>query len=736
MKNIFILCFIIGLTFLELSLESPTKAPNSPDGSIDMVRVQSHIDSMAQEVHFMGTAANRRVKAYIEREFSKLGIPTEDYIGYCQHHSWPGFYKVARTENIIATIKGQEKGKALYLCAHYDSVLEGPGAADDIHAVACMLEVARLLKDQSFKNDIVFLITDGEEMGLLGARAYTETQDLNDIGLILNYEARGNAGPSISFEWSDKNSWLVHQVREAGSRPIASSLSYEIYKLLPNSTDYTAFKAKDIPGINHAFIEGFSYYHNPEDTPENINLASVYHTGDNMHRLAKHFADQDLTQVKNKDAAFFNILGGLVIYPASWHKLLFLVICCLYIINFIFAIRQNKFKLLSFLTCSTFLIITLLITGGLGWALSKILYSIYPQYEVFYSGQYYNHMWYLWSIIGIGLMCYNSIFNYLSKSTSDDNLRLGALLILTILSGLALLKIPTGSYILMIPTLTVALCVLAQYLLADRLQVSSTIINCLSGILPIILLLPLLKSFYLAFSIAGLFLPAIFFSVICIVLLIPFTDLITNNKWLKFFGLSVFIGSLVIAHIKSKPTEAHPIPSSAYFLSDIANKTNYWVSNEDIPNVGNNYYFESAQKEVMYVPNRTTVLSVQTDLASVVPAPVIDLTSDSTQYQVYFKLAEECYQTRLYLSPENLKSLSINDYDLTEKFYKNDKWISIDVYGMTQDSLVLAVQKIDPESPVRITVGTRYLKIPETQIVPSAANRVDGYTNIIQKVKI
>ena len=59
----------------------------------------------------------------------------------------------------------------------------------------------------------------------------------------------------------------MKQVKKVGRRPIANSLSFEIYNLLPNDTDFTFFKKAGLPGINHAFIDGFSYYHNPDDSP-------------------------------------------------------------------------------------------------------------------------------------------------------------------------------------------------------------------------------------------------------------------------------------------------------------------------------------------------------------------------------------------------------------------------------------------------------------------------------------
>lgn len=48
----------------------------------------------------------------------------------------------------------------------------GPGASDDAAAVAAMLETVRALGDVELRNDLVFLMTDGEEDGVLGAEAF------------------------------------------------------------------------------------------------------------------------------------------------------------------------------------------------------------------------------------------------------------------------------------------------------------------------------------------------------------------------------------------------------------------------------------------------------------------------------------------------------------------------------------------------------------------------------------
>lgn len=54
-----------------------------------------------------------------------------------------------------------------------------------------------MVKNETPKNDIVILISDAEELGLLGAGAFVEHHPwAKDIGLVLNFEARGSGGPS------------------------------------------------------------------------------------------------------------------------------------------------------------------------------------------------------------------------------------------------------------------------------------------------------------------------------------------------------------------------------------------------------------------------------------------------------------------------------------------------------------------------------------------------------------
>ena len=374
-KGLFIF-WIILVVIVEFKFEQAPKLNSSQEG-FSIENVSAHLDSITFAPHLIGSQENKLVRDYLIKTFEEMGIEVELYIDDAKSYGNKVYRRYGRTENIIARLKGSKEGKALLIAAHYDSVLRAPGAADDCHAVACMVEVARLMKDTPIENDIIFLITDGEEMGLLGANAYTENRNLDEIGLMLNYEARGNAGPSIAFEWSDGNYDLVKQYKKVTNQPFTNALSYEIYKRLPNNTDYTFFKEKGVLGINHAFIDGFSYYHNPVDDFENINWESVYHTGDNMYRLTRHFANTPLVEIDtSQNGSFFNLMGQMIIYPAKWNTVLIIITLLWVCISTFRSIKKkNSIDLLGVIKALPMTLVIIIINLALAYGITQVIYK-------------------------------------------------------------------------------------------------------------------------------------------------------------------------------------------------------------------------------------------------------------------------------------------------------------------------------------------------------------------------
>ena len=261
--------------------------------------------------HPVGSAANERVRARIVDELESIGLGAELQSQYVCRES-----ACAPVVNVLARIAGRNDGPAVLLVAHYDSVHAGPGAGDDMHGVAVLLEVARALVLDPPDRPVVLLIDEGEEVGLLGAEAFA--RDAPDIAVAINVEARGTAGRTAMVETSDGNGELVRRWAGAVASPEGTSLAVEVYRRMPNDTDFSVLRRAGISGINLAFIGGVARYHTPLDDLAHLDPGSVQHQGDTVLATTRAFADDEPTQPSD-DAAFTDLLGLFVVrWPSSW----------------------------------------------------------------------------------------------------------------------------------------------------------------------------------------------------------------------------------------------------------------------------------------------------------------------------------------------------------------------------------------------------------------------------------
>lgn len=726
MKNLIPILWMLLLIFLSIILESPIPVKPHDYEGFSALNAKKHMDIMASECHFMGTEENRKVRDYILGEFEKLNIPTEVFTGYCEQ-AYGSYKQIAKTENIIATIKGSGTGKSLVLAGHYDSVLSAPGAADDVHAVACMIETARLLKDENLKNDLVFLITDGEEQGLLGAKAFVESKDLSSIGMVLNYEARGNSGAGIFFEWSEGNAWLAKEMRKAASNPVASSMAYEIYNKLPNDTDFTHFKTAGLKGINHAFIDGFSFYHNPADTPERINMRSVQHTGENMWRMAMHFGNADISDIPtDTNASFFNFFGLLVIYPASLDFIILLLLLAVTGLCFYrdlktgLSIKSILYHLFIIIICSILSVVSCI-------GLSFLLFDIYPQYAHFYTGQFYNHKWYILAAIGIAIL-FSKLLNSGLKNLKA--LQSAGLTLLCLIAVLSYLVLPTASYLIAIPGLGLSLYYYAShYPLKDKLlnknylrYLLSTVVLGVWG--------PVIITLFLAFSIKLLFVPALMAILILLASVILFPETWEGKHYI-YLGILFLLSGLGAAHWYSSPTPEKPLPSSLYYQYNVDSKNAYWITNDPDINEGNRSIMAEAEKIELPLPIRKK-LAVKTTVQPAVSIPIV--ASDSSGTRIFIKSEDEVFKSRMLIqNTSNIKSLELNGYPALAN-NQSENIFYVDLLGFTQDSIEIRFSKKDTLKMDTLWLSSKMGTLPQDVDLPDNYIRKDAYTEIIQSI--
>ena len=278
-------------------------------GEFSAGRAMEHLRVIASKPHPSGSAALAEVRGYLLAELGALGLRAE-------------VQQTKVVNNVITRLTGTgDGGKAVLLVGHYDTVPHSPGAGDDGLAVAGMLETLRALKASTPpRSDVIALFTDGEEMGLLGARAFVYNHPWSkDVGLVLNFDARGDRGPVLMFETSERNELLIDEMAESGSPPFANSMMRDAYKLLPNDTDFTVFRDAGYAGLNFAPINGFTFYHTPADSLENVSDRTLQQMGSYMLALTRHFGNLGAAPAAEGDAVYFNVPGApLVRYGERW----------------------------------------------------------------------------------------------------------------------------------------------------------------------------------------------------------------------------------------------------------------------------------------------------------------------------------------------------------------------------------------------------------------------------------
>ena len=261
-----------------------------------------------QKPHPAGTAENQAVRDRLLAELATLNVPAETLSGMSCLSRRYGISCGTVSDIVAEAIPGD--GKAILLVAHLDSVAAGPGAGDDASGVAAVVETVRALKaGPAGRHPVLILITDGEELGLLGANLFlTHPEWAGRVGVVVNAEARGNQGPSYLFQTSAGDEKLIDLYARNVSRPATSSLYGEIYKYLPNDTDLTLFLRAGLPGFNFAFIGDVAQYHTPRDGSGNLSPASLQSQGDNVLGLVRGLEATDFAALTGGAAIYFDIL--------------------------------------------------------------------------------------------------------------------------------------------------------------------------------------------------------------------------------------------------------------------------------------------------------------------------------------------------------------------------------------------------------------------------------------------
>jgi hypothetical protein len=583
----------------------PRTEPRKTEFSAE--RAWRHVEEIARAPHPVGTAEHDRVRSYVLRELEDLGLEV-DTLSALSHVRWGSSVRSALTRNVMARLPGAASTGAVVLVSHYDGAPLAPAAGDAGIGVATVLEAARALAiGDPTRNDVIFLLTDAEELGLLGARAFAaEHPWMDDVAFVLNFEARGTSGAAVMFETGPGSGWAVRELGRAGRRAVAWSIIPEAYARLPNDTDFSVFRGMGLPGLNFAIAGSAHWYHTPGDSPENLSPASLQHMGDNGLAMARLLADSDLTAAPAGERVYFHVPGlGLMGYGPGWAVPLAILLLAAFLATTVLAARRGRLRWwalpVGLLAALVALVLSVLVPH---WLWSS-LQGRHPEWGAIVGRALYREWPYALAMVALATVAVTGIFGLLRRWVGLEGLSLGALVLPLTGAVASAALLPAGSYLLLWPSLLAVGMVTLLTVIptgepvparadpapdgvvepdpgarASRRRLAGLrAVLVLGGLGILLIMIPVLFLVHVMLSIAVAPLLGATAALLAL-LLLPLLDMLSrpNRWWLPATGLVAAGAFLALGASATVGTPERPAPGNLLHLQDDLSGTSLWAS--------------------------------------------------------------------------------------------------------------------------------------------------------------
>ncbi len=397
--------FILALTVISAGLLAyglwtrPSAEPVDAEG-FSAARAVEDIEVISKKHHSVAHPEERaEVREYLTGRLQELGADTirlfkyDSLVGPQNKHVVYTFDAV----DVLAEFppqKAMDDTTYLLFVAHYDSRYSQPmpkdtvwsyGAADDGYGVSVILEsVSQLLKfRQDWNQGVKVLLTDAEEVGMMGMKAIWENdrEVFDNVGFMINLEARGPWGPALLFETCPGNEKIMDLYAKAADYPFTYSLTTVVYSFMPNFTDFTIVK-DEIPGMNFSTIADINHYHTDLDNFSNISAKSIQHYGAQMLPVAAEYltdpvyADKDYLKAENDTVNFTIPVLGLFNFSKGVYTVINIVVFVLFLLLLGLDVLRGRVKMKKVLVKALVVLGTavgvLLLGEGIAWLSSVI----------------------------------------------------------------------------------------------------------------------------------------------------------------------------------------------------------------------------------------------------------------------------------------------------------------------------------------------------------------------------
>ncbi len=411
---------------------APRPVPaTAPDSAFSSERAFGHLSSVARAAHPPGSPEHAVVRGYLVNQLRALGLDPQ--VQTTTEVNGRGTRAVAATvRNVIARIPGSASTGAVLVTAHYDGRELSFGAGDDGVGVVTILEAVRaLLSQPQLRNDVIVLLTDAEEVGLLGAQAFVNQHPwIDDVAMVLSIEMRGGGGPSIMFETGRENGWVLGEFAAATPAAAANSLSYELYKRLPNDTDFSPFRDIGKQGLNFAAIGRAHVYHQQYDNPENLSERTLQHHGVQALAMLQRFGAADLSgELQAPDQVYFGLpFVGVIVYAPWVSNAMSVLLLLLAVIVVVIGKRRGARPLgvgVGFAGGLVFVGVAI----ATGLALTEWLPAFHVEAGALHGSRFHSEGWYVLALVAAMTLVTFGSLAIAKRTFSIAELALGAVLI-------------------------------------------------------------------------------------------------------------------------------------------------------------------------------------------------------------------------------------------------------------------------------------------------------------------
>lgn len=534
----------------------------------------------------VGSNGHRRAREYLVEALRQLGLEVEVQRATALRRKG-NTVRVANVANIVARLAGSDSSAAVVLMSHYDTVPGAPGATDAGNGVAAILETMRaLLAGPPLRNDVIALITDAEEAGLLGAQAYVDQHPgARNSGVVLNAEGRGHTGPVMMFRSSQGNGRMIRTLAKAAPFPAAESLANDVFRHMPNDTDLTVFLEAGLAGMDFANAEGLSHYHTPLDNFETADPRSLQHHGSYMLSLARAFGGQDLTHFQAPDRIYFSAPWiGVVHYPTSWALALALLAVLLVAGTAAVHWRGGRLDWRALLLGVVQFIVALIVLPLLAIAMWELVGSRVPEVAWFEHGSPYGSGRYL---LGIGLLIaaiHVASAAWLAGRTSPAAPAVAALCVWALLGLASAIWLPGASYLFLWPLLIATAALYASPRQPSRHAIGEAALLGFAAAPILVFMLPMIAGMEVSLTLRMIAVPSMLLVLTLGLLVLPLEFLGRRQPWalpglLAGAGVAVLAAALLGAGFDAQRKK----PNSMNYLADAGQGAAIWYTNDPEP---------------------------------------------------------------------------------------------------------------------------------------------------------